>query len=65
MRADCLQRVGEQYMISLQNSPGRGAPQAVLNSPVEGQNRYEEIDIFAVRKLTVNECSRCTCCYIG
>jgi hypothetical protein len=52
-------------MISLQNSSDRGVPQAVLNSPVEGQNRYEEVDLFAVRKLTVNECSRYICCYLG
>jgi hypothetical protein len=39
--ADSPQQVGKQFIISLQNPPGAGIPQAVLNSPLEGQNRYE------------------------
>jgi hypothetical protein len=63
--ADSPQRVGEQFMISLHNPPGTGIPQAVLYSLLEGQNRYESVDLFVVRKLTLNEYSRCTCCCLG
>jgi hypothetical protein len=62
---DSPQRVGEQFVISLQNPAATGIPQAVLNSPLERQNRYASVDLFVVRKLTLNEYSRCTCCCLG
>jgi hypothetical protein len=63
--ADSPQRVGEQFTFSLQKPPGTGIPQAVLNSPFEGQNRYESVDLFVVCKVTLNEYSRCTRCCLG
>jgi hypothetical protein len=44
--ADCPQKVREQFMISLQNSPGRAVPQAVLSRLLEEQNRFEYDDLF-------------------
>jgi hypothetical protein len=51
--ADSPQRVGEQFIISLQNPPGTGILQAALNSPLKGQNRYESVDLLVVPTAAV------------